>query len=245
MSQKIVCIIPARLNSSRFPRKILASIHEKPILQWVWQAANKAKQFSEIIFAIDSKEAEDLINSFGGKFIKTSPACQSGTDRLVELMSSGKVKADIWVNWQGDEPFITSKMIDELLCNSGNKNIDVWTLKKLIINKEEIFSPHFAKVVCDVNDNALYFSRSPIPFYRDEPPKNMYKHVGLYAYTNDALKKISKLEPCEIEDAEKLEQLRFLFNGLKIKVNTTTTEVIGIDRPEDILRAEIFIGKQI
>lgn len=247
-TKKIACIIPARLNSSRFPKKILSNLNGKPLLQWIYEAAQKTNLFDSISFAIDSQETADLIKTFNGSYIMTPIDCASGTDRIIHVMNSGKINADIWVNWQGDEPFITPVMIEELLQSThNNENIDVWTLKKRIINEEEINSIHFAKVICDNNDVAIYFSRSPIPLYRNyelaaenvknKIPRVYYKHVGIYAFTTLALNKISKLSPCHIEDAEQLEQLRFLFHGLKIKVHETHQEVIGIDLPEHLEKA--------
>ncbi|MFH1461564.1 MAG: 3-deoxy-manno-octulosonate cytidylyltransferase [bacterium] len=243
--KNIVCIIPARLKSTRFPEKILQNLAEKPLLQWVWDNANKTTLFKDIYFAIDSEKTANLIKKFGGKYIMTSEKCQSGTDRLVEIMHSGKINADIWVNWQGDEPFITPKMIHQLLETYKTDNADIWSLRKKIVSQNEILSPNFAKVVCDSNHNALYFSRSPIPYYRDQDEQEQihFKHVGLYAYTTQALQKIAQMGKCYLEDAEKLEQLRFLFYGLNIKLNETDQEVIGIDTPQDLQRAEIFAKK--
>ncbi len=249
--KKIVCIIPARLTSTRFPKKILSSLHNKPLLQWIWDAANKTKFFDEIIFAIDSQEAEGLIKSFGGKYLMTSQKCKTGTDRIIEIMHSSKVEADIWVNWQADEPFITPTIIKTLLQTCYSDKADVWTLKKLIAHKEDIVSPNVAKVVCDVDNFALYFSRAPIPCYRDKvegsnpyiPKQIYYKHIGIFAYTTKALQKIAQLGHSYLEDAEKLEQLRFLHHKLSIKVNETTEEVVGIDTPEDLKKAEEFAKK--
>ena len=174
----------------------------------------------------------------------TSPQCPSGTDRLIEVMQQNRVDADIWVNWQGDEPFITEEMIGQLLQSCDEDNSDVWTLKKKITKQEEIISPHFAKVVCDHNDHALFFSRSMIPFYRDAVPEEQvfYKHVGLYAFTKQALSKIARLLPCAIECAEQLEQLRFLYHNLRIKVHETKNDVFGIDLPEHLARAEAVLS---
>jgi 3-deoxy-manno-octulosonate cytidylyltransferase (CMP-KDO synthetase) len=242
MNKKIACIIPARLNSSRFPEKILSTIGGKPLMQWVFEAANKTKIFDCVLFAIDSQQAANLIKKFNGKYIMTSQKCVSGTDRLIEVMNSKIINADIWVNWQCDEPFITKKMITQLLKTNQEDNADVWTLKKQIINKEEIESENVVKVVCDSKNFALYFSRHAIPFKRENiVSKNYFKHIGIYAYTTDALKKISCMKQCHIEKMEKLEQLRFLYNGLKIKVNTTNQQTIGIDHKVDLQKAEIFI----
>ncbi len=237
----IACVIPARLKSTRFPRKMLSQLGGKPLLQWVWERASSVAAFNQVAFAVDSDEVAELVSSFGGNYFMTSESCPSGTDRLVELNEKGMIKADIWVNWQGDEPFINDEMIADLLQSCDDDDTDVWTLKKKIINPDEITSPHFAKVVCDHRGYALYFSRSPIPYYRDDPEKICYKHVGLYAFTGQALKKISSLKPCSIETAEQLEQLRFLYNNLRVRVHETQHEVFGIDLPEHLSKAELRI----
>ncbi len=240
---KIACIIPARLKSTRFPRKMLSMLCGKPLLQWVWERASAIPAFDQVAFAVDSDEVAELVSSFGGSYFMTSESCPSGTDRLVELNEKGLINADIWVNWQGDEPFINDEMIADLLQSCNDDRTDVWTLKKKIINPDEIASPHFAKVVCDSQGHALYFSRSPIPFYRDDPQqKTYYKHVGLYAFTREALKKIAHLKPCPLETAEQLEQLRFLYNNLRVRVHETQHEVFGIDLPEHLSKAELRIG---
>lgn len=241
---KVACIIPARLQSTRFPRKMLATLANKPLLQWVWESASKVPLFDEVVFAVDSEEIAQLVRSFGAKCFLTSVSCANGTERLIELQERKLVQADIWVNWQGDEPFINEQMIRDLLQSCRDES-DVWTLKKRIVNPHEIISPQFAKVVCDDQGNALYFSRSPIPYYRDAGEKTYYKHVGLYAFTADSLRKISKLKPCEIEVAEQLEQLRFLYHGLRVRVHETQHEVIGIDLPEHLALAEARLEKQL
>ena len=240
LNKKIVCVIPARLQSTRFPEKILASLNGKPLLKWVWDAAQKTQMFGDIVFGIDSEKTANLLKTFNANFLMTPINCQSGTERLIKIMKSKQIKSDIWVNWQGDEPFINKKMIKTLL-QSTDDNSDIWTLKKRITNKEEVNNPNFAKVVCDNSGNAMYFSRSPIPFYRDEKDfekQQYYKHVGIYAYTTKALYKISQLKNNYLEDAEKLEQLNFIANNLKIKVHETDQEVIGIDTPQDLIKAK-------
>lgn len=240
-NKKIVCVIPARLKSTRFPKKMLSMLCGKPLLQWVWESATAVKLFDEVVFAVDAEEIAQLIQTFGGKFWMTSESCASGTDRLVELLQRKRVDADIWVNWQGDEPFIHEGMILDLLQSCGAEESDVWTLRKRIITPDEVASPHIAKVVCDHAGFALHFSRSQIPCYRDSSDfvrQKYFKHIGLYAFTRDALGKISALEPCEIEIAEQLEQLRFLYHNLRIRVHETGHEVFGIDLPEHLARAE-------
>lgn len=193
--KKIVCIIPARLQSSRFPKKILKYIAGKPILQWVWEAATKTTLFGDITFAIDSIETANLIDTFGGKYIMTSQNCKTGTDRLIEVVKSGEIDGDIFVNWQADEPFVDGEMIATLLQSRHKDNADMWTLKKRIIKAEDINSPNIAKVICDAHGYAMYFSRAPIPFYRDTTDEKIYyKHIGIFAYKKETLLKIATLQ---------------------------------------------------
>ncbi len=246
-SQTIACVIPARLASTRFPRKMLASIAGKPILQWVFESASAASFFDKIVFAVDDKEVADLVQSFGGTSLMTSVNCLTGTDRLCELERKKLVDADVFVNWQGDEPFIQKEMILSLLQSVDDQSCDLWTLKKRLINQEDIESPNVVKVVCDKDDRALYFSRSTIPYYRDPNAKDRiyYKHIGIYAYRRRALQKIGGLSPAYIELAESLEQLRFLYNGLSMKAHETTFEVLGIDLPEHIAKAEAYLKQKV
>ncbi len=245
-NKKVACIIPARLKSTRFPKKMLCMLKDKPLLQWVWESARSVSLFDEVAFAVDADETAQLVRSFGGKCFMTSENCPSGSDRLAELLEKNAVDADIWVNWQGDEPFICEQMIFDLLQSCGKEESDLWTLQKKITNPEEATNPHIGKIVCDARGFALYFSRSQIPFYRDVSDfsqKMFYKHVGLYAYTREALRKISTLQPCAIELAEQLEQLRFLYNNLRIRVHETEYEVFGIDLPEHLARAEAHVNQ--
>lgn len=246
--KRIVCVIPARLASTRFPQKMIATLAGRPLLAWVWQAAQQVALFDDVVFAIDAQETADIISSFGGRYVMTDPACQSGTDRLVELFINKKIDADIIVNWQGDEPFITPDMINTLLQTCNNPLEEMWTLKKLIQKPDQIFAPNTAKVICDPTGHAIYFSRAPIPFFRDErdpavlvAKKAYYKHVGLYAYTGQALKKIATMGNSALEDAEKLEMLRFLEHGMRIRMHETDREVFGIDTPADLAQAELHI----
>ena len=244
--KKIACIIPARLNWTRFPKKVLSILGGKPLLQWVWERAVAVKAFDYVAFAVDSPVVAKWVSAFGATYYMTSLECASCTDRLIEVMSQGSLDADIWVNWQGDEPFISEEMITTLLSSCNTQESDVWTLKKKITSFEEVCTPHIAKVVCDQHGFALFFSRSMIPFYRDALPGSngvFYKHIGLYAFTKEALKKIALLPPCAIESAEQLEQLRFLYYNLRIKVHETDQDVFGIDLPEHLAKAEALLDK--
>lgn len=248
-SQTIACIIPARLNATRFPKKLLSMLDDKPLLQWVWEAACSIQQFDQVLFAVDHQELCNVIDSFHGKWVMTSTNCPTGTHRVIEVMQQKAISADIWINWQADEPFINSVMISELLQSCTTNDADIWTLKKRILHHEDLHNPAIAKVVSDAYNNALYFSRSMIPFIRDVPSQDdlqikHYKHVGIYAYTTKALQMINKLPSCSLEDAEKLEQLRYLYHGLTIKLHTTNHEVIGIDTPKDLEKAHHILKQK-
>jgi len=244
MKKKIVCVIPARLASTRFPKKILAPLLNKPLLQWVWEAASKVTLFDEIVFAIDAQETADVLQSINAPYIMTPETCQSGTDRIIYLQTNKLIQADIWVGWQCDEPFITTQMIQALLKNTHDHTL-IWTLKKIIENPQEITDPNTVKVVCDAYDNALYFSRAPIPYNQSGNNTTYFKHIGIYAYTSIALKKIANLSQSPLEKIEKLEQLRFLQNNLTIKVNTTNRDVIGINTPHDLQIAQEYAKQQL
>lgn len=237
-------MIPARLDSSRFPRKVLADLAGRPLIQWVWTAACKSGFFDEVIVAVDAEETADVVRGFGGRVEMTNVACVNGTERLIELVKSNRIQGDIFVNWQGDEPFVDSVMIGDLLQTSQKDENDIWTLKKKISDPAQILSPHTAKVVTNAEGRALFFSRSPIPYYRDSRPENQkifYKHIGIYAFSREAVLKIANLPLCPIEEAEQLEQLRWLYNGLRIRVHETQKEVTGIDLPEHLAAARELV----
>ncbi|NDD58452.1 MAG: 3-deoxy-manno-octulosonate cytidylyltransferase [Chlamydiae bacterium] len=240
-NKKIVCVIPARLNSSRFPRKILASLHGKSLIEWVWNAAIKVSCFDKVVIAIDDLETASVIDKFGGQYLMTSQDCLSGTDRMIELESKGYIQGDVYVNWQADGPFISEQTIHDLLQSCDDESMDVWTLKKRLLNQEDILSPEVSKVVCDIQGRAMYFSRATLPFYRKTIPgkeKIYFKHIGLYAYSSKGLQKISSITPCDLERIEQLEQLRFLYHGIKVQVHETLHETLEIDIPEHLEKAK-------
>lgn len=214
------------------------------MLQWIWEEALESKMFEEIIFAIDDLETAQLIDSFKGRYCMTSTECLSGTDRLVELQERRVLQGDIWINWQGDEPFIHREMIKDLLQTAKDKIFDIYSLKKQIRSKEIIKDPNIVKVVTNSKGSALYFSRAPIPYYRDEydfEKPTYYKHIGIYAFTQQALAKIAILPSTPLELAEKLEQLRFLEGGLTLQVHNTEHETLGIDLPKDLAQATKWV----
>ena len=232
---KVVCMIPARLDSKRFPRKIFAKLGEHTVLGNVIEAAKKIPIFDAIYVAGCSPDVIAIASDHGVCGILTDPNLINGTERISAAIKNEGIDGDIFVNLQADEPFINETMIDELL--ACKEKTDIWTLKKKI-SKEDSLESSIVKVVCDKTGKALYFSRAQIPFERGDSA-TYYKHIGLYAYTKDALKIISNFQKTPLESSEKLEQLRWLENGLQIRVNETEEEAIGIDTPKDLDKANL------
>ncbi|OGN62890.1 MAG: hypothetical protein A3F09_00125 [Chlamydiae bacterium RIFCSPHIGHO2_12_FULL_49_11] len=238
--KKIACIIPARLASSRLEKKMLKSIAGKPILQWIWETATTWHLFDEVVFAVDGPILQQWVSRFGGKAITTPPELENGTARVAYVRGAGLVKADIWVNWQGDQPFIDHEMLRDLL-RPIEEPFDVLTLKREITDLKSALDPNIVKVVCNKKGEALYFSRSMVPYNRlPEHAVPHYKHVGLYAYSEKALGKIAGFSVSPLARAESLEQLTFLDEGLKIFVSETKKDTIEIDTKADMERAEMY-----
>ncbi|OFY59982.1 MAG: 3-deoxy-D-manno-octulosonate cytidylyltransferase [Bacteroidetes bacterium RBG_19FT_COMBO_42_10] len=238
-------IIPARYASKRFPGKPLAMIGNKSMIRRVYEQVGISV---DILFvATDDKRIFDEVKKFGGNVLMTSPEHLSGTDRCAEavdrIMEQTGKKIDVVINIQGDEPFIKPEQIDLLKSCFTGRDVEIATLVREVAAGEDIFNPNQPKVVLDTAGNAIYFSRTAIPFIRDyEMPEwskrqLFYKHIGLYAYTTDTLKRITKLPVSSLEMAEALEQNRWLENGYKIRTAVTNWESIGVDTPEDLLRA--------
>lgn len=232
---KIIGIIPARYDSSRFPGKPLADINGKPMIQHVWESACKSKLLDRVIIATDDKRIYDNVISFGGEAVMTSKRHQSGTDRIAEAAKN--LKCDIVVNVQGDEPFISHKNIDKAVRQLiTDKKLNVSTLAVKIQDNSEIKDPNTVKVVIDKNGNALYFSRSSIPYNRNDKKVNYFKHIGLYVYRKSFLMKLVKMKQTLLEKAESLEQLRILENGESIRVVITKIDSISVDTPADLYK---------
>jgi len=244
---KYVGIIPARFASSRFPGKPLTVIEGKTMIHRVYEQASKSKILSEVIVATDDERIVKEVNRFGGQVMMTSSAHKSGTDRCAELIEK-EHSWDVVLNIQGDEPYIQPEQID-LLCNCFQSTaVQIATLIKQINSTEELFNVNTPKVIFNSNKEALYFSRTPIPYCRDQEKDHWlkshtyYKHIGIYAYRSDVLKAISRLKPSSLELAESLEQLRWLENGYKVHVEITQLESIAIDSPEDLIK--LFSAKK-
>ena len=237
-------IIPARYSATRFDGKVLAEIAGKPMIQHVWERAKKAKFLDDLIIAADDERIVSAVEKFGGKAVFTAKGHRSGTDRLTEIANSLEVK--VVVNIQGDEPLIEPSMIDLLIRTIlDDEDVVMATMAKKITDETEITNSNVVKVITDKNDFALYFSRSPIPYVRNEDltpeERVIYKHIGIYAYTKDFLFMLTNMPSSRLEKIEKLEQLRALENGHKIKVLETKFDTIGVDTPEDLERVKGLI----
>lgn len=239
---KILGIIPARYASTRFPAKALADVAGKSMVQRVYEQAKKASSLSQVVVATDHQLIYDHVRQFGGAVCMTRENHLSGTDRCFEALSLQSGSFDFVINIQGDEPFIQPKQIN-LLASALNNDTQIGTLIKRIEDPEQLINPNVVKVVFSSRSEALYFSRATIPYPRNIPQhewiagNSFYKHIGMYGYRSDILKKLVKLPLSGLEKTESLEQLRWLENGYTIKVIETTEETIGIDSPDDLQRA--------
>ncbi|MBV9037142.1 MAG: 3-deoxy-manno-octulosonate cytidylyltransferase [Acidobacteriaceae bacterium] len=238
MRTRILGVIPARFASSRFPGKVLAPLAGKPMLQHVWERALLARHLQgNVLIATDDFRIADVVRSFGGRVRMTHAHHPSGTDRLAEVASAEP--ASLYVNIQGDEPLIDPEAIDAaILSVLHDEHIPMGTLKKTIIDPTDVVNPNVVKVVTDLLGDAIYFSRCPIPYERDgRSHQPLYaKHIGLYVYRREFLLAYPDLQVGPLEKAERLEQLRALENGYKIRVVSTDYESIGVDTPEDLER---------
>lgn len=238
-----VGIIPARYEASRFQGKVLADIGGKPMIQHVWERAKKAHMLDDLIIAADDDRIIKVVEAFGGKALFTSKSHPSGTDRLREI--ANPLDVDIIINIQADEPLLHHSMIDNLVSVlREDKDAVMVSLMRKIESSYEMDNPNVVKVVVDKNNFALYFSRSPIPYIRDREGlsergrSHLYKHIGLYAYTKDFLFTFANLPSSSLEKYEKLEQLRALENGYKVKMVETKYDTVGVDTPQDLEEAK-------
>jgi 3-deoxy-manno-octulosonate cytidylyltransferase (CMP-KDO synthetase) len=236
--RKILGVIPARFASSRFPGKILEQIAGKTMLQHVFERATRARYLTSTIIATDDENVRNVARQFGAPVRMTRPDHVSGTDRVAEVASAED--ASIVVNIQGDEPLIDPEAIDAAILPLVHEDdVVMGTLMKRILHAHEIGDPNVVKVVTGAGGDAVYFSRSPIPFYRDggQSTNNAYfKHIGIYVYRRDFLLAYSTLPVGPLETAERLEQLRAIENGFRIRVVETDYDSIGVDTPEDLER---------
>ena len=236
-------IIPARMGSMRFPGKVLADLGGKPVIRHVWETAMRSKADS-VTVAADDPRVEQAVKAFGGHVVMTKPSHPSGSDRVWEAAQS--TDAELIVNVQGDEPFLPHEVIDDLIDAMHGPDAPAMGTVVLPCSRADIAAnPNLPKVVLTSDDYALYFSRSMIPYLREGGEETeVYRHWGIYAYRRETLAKFVSLPEGRLERCEKLEQLRALENGIRIKVIRTSFDSIGIDTPDDLVRAQDFLARK-
>jgi len=241
----VIGVIPARYQSTRFAGKVLADIMGKPMLQHVWERAKQSRMLDDLIIACDDEIILKAANKFGAKAVMTSKEHSCGTDRISEVVNPLDVK--VVINIQGDEPLVHPMMIDSIArALLEDPSVNMATISKKIDDSIQVFDPNVVKVVVDKNNFALYFSRAPIPFLSPNAEIEQvtyYKHIGLYGYTKDFLFTYKNLPASNLEKTERLEQLRVLSEGFKIKVIETTFETVGVDTPEDLEKVKEKLQK--
>ena len=239
---KIAGVIPARLASTRLPRKVLRTVAGRPMVEWVWRAASASGLMDPVVVATDSEEVAAVCRQRGIPVAMTSATCPSGSDRVREV--ARQIDADIYVNIQGDEPTLTQEFFPPLLALFDRPEVEVATLA-VPCPPEEINDPNAVKVVTALDGRALYFSRATIPFDRDGACFTGYrKHLGIYSYRKAALARFAALPPSPLEKIERLEQLRLLENGIAIYVAEAPSDTIGVDTEVDLLRAEAVLTQR-
>jgi len=236
---KLIAMIPARYGATRFPAKLMQDLCGKPVIVHTYERVADTRLFDEVYVVTDDDRIEKVIREVGGKVIRSKKEHNSGSDRLAE--ASRDLDVDIIVNVQGDEPFTDKENLQKVIdifVKDLTKSIAVASLMERITDPDDIANPNNVKVVVNKFGEALYFSRNIIPFPRDPNTKvSYYKHIGIYAYRKEALQQFTELPPSLLEETEKLEQLRYLENGFKIRLALTNIPTIGIDTPEDLERA--------
>jgi 3-deoxy-manno-octulosonate cytidylyltransferase (CMP-KDO synthetase) len=241
---RIVAVVPARYGASRFPGKPLADLDGRPIVQWVYEAATACPDFDEVVVATDSEDIAARVRTFGGAVELTRSDHETGTDRVAEV-AERREDADVVVNVQGDQPFATPEMLSALVePYVSGQSPPMTTLACPLTDEESWDDPNVVKVVCDRNDDALYFSRSPIPHRGEGDPVDGRHHLGLYAFTRETVLRFPSLEQTPLERRERLEQLRALEHGIQIRVCATDRAVLEVNTPEDLERARELVAKR-
>ncbi|HYH99304.1 3-deoxy-manno-octulosonate cytidylyltransferase [Hyalangium sp.] len=239
---RTVAVIPARHASTRFPGKPLALIAGRPMVEHVWRRCQESRAFDEVLVATDDERIQEAVARFGGMSVMTSPACATGTDRVAEVARS-RAGVDVWVNVQGDEPLLDPKALQVLAGLFKDPEVGMGTLVRPL-EAAEVASPHVVKAVLAVNGDALYFSRAALPFFREagqEERVRRWAHIGLYGYRHEVLLKLASLPPTPLEEAEKLEQLRALEHGVRIRCGQVHWSTVAVDVPEDVARVEAVL----
>ncbi|MBI4784301.1 MAG: 3-deoxy-manno-octulosonate cytidylyltransferase [Oscillatoriophycideae cyanobacterium NC_groundwater_1537_Pr4_S-0.65um_50_18] len=238
---KILAVIPARYNSQRFPGKPLALIGGRPMIQLVYEAAKRCPEFTQVIVATDNDAIADCVRQFGGDVEMTDSKHPTGTDRVAEV-AQRYPEMEVVVNVQGDQPFVTPEMLSELVSPySQHQSPEMTTLACQLDLTAGYADPNVVKVICAQNGRALYFSRSPIPYFRFPGKAPVYHHLGLYAFRKDFLSQYSQLTITPLEECEGLEQLRVLEHGFEIRVCHTDKPILEINTPEDLVQAKLLI----
>ena len=239
---KILAVIPSRYNSSRFPGKPLAEIGDRPMVQWVYEAATSCTHFSQVVVATDSPLIADCVCGFGGVVEMTSSEHTTGTDRVAEV-AQRYPDMSVVVNVQGDQPFVSDRMLTQLVSPYLQGEFPVMTTLACPLAMDTDYAdPNTVKVICDRTHHAIYFSRSPIPYFRHQAEAPVYHHLGLYAFERNFLAQYTQLSTTPLEKCEALEQLRVLEHGFKIRVCQTETAVLEINTPEDLAKANRVIS---
>jgi 3-deoxy-manno-octulosonate cytidylyltransferase (CMP-KDO synthetase) len=242
---KAIGVIPARYASTRFPAKVLAKIDGRPMIEWVWQRAKLSQQLDIVVIACDHQDVYKVAIDFGAKAVMTDPNHPSGSDRIAQVVKD--LDVDIVVNIQGDEPFIDPLTIDRLTSLlKDHHDCQMATVIREIEDDQDFLNPNVVKCVIDINGDALYFSRSPIPYNRNQQKPaeyKAYKHLGLYAYRKSFLLQYQQWPKGMLESIEQLEQLRVLERGYKIKTTMTNYESIAVDTPDDLEKVNLWLDK--
>ncbi len=237
---KILCVIPSRIGSTRIPRKPLLPIQGKPMIQWVYENASRCKVLSKVVVATDSEEIAKVIQAIGGEVVMTDSNLPTGSDR-VAVVAEKFPEIDVVINLQGDEPFIKPGMLEELVAPYLQGETPDMTTLATRIQKNELTDPGIVKVITDLKGNALYFSRSPIPYFRQVTEAPVYHHMGVYAFRRDFLLQYRTLPETPLQIAESLEQLRALEHGFRIQVCLTENKTLEINTFEEFERAQEFV----
>jgi len=238
---KILCVIPSRIRSTRLPRKPLLPIQGKPMVQWTYENAARCKWLTGLIVATDDMEIADIIKGIGGKVAMTDPHLPTGSER-VAAVAEDFPEMDVIINLQGDEPFIKPSMLEALVAPYlAGDTPEMTTLASPLDMTHSYHEPGAVKVITDLKQNAIYFSRAPIPYFRTETTAPVYHHMGLYAFRRDFLMTYKSLPQTPLEIAESLEQLRVIENGYKIRVCLTKEKTLEINTPEEYERAQKFV----
>lgn len=242
---RAVAVIPARYGSTRFPGKPLALIAGKPMVEHVWRRCQEAQAFLDVLVATDDARIREAVERFGGRVVMTSPDCATGTDRVAEV-ARGRPEVDVWINVQGDEPLLDPKALQLLAGLFSDPQVHMGTLVRPL-EAAEVPNPNVVKAVLAVNGDALYFSRAALPFIREashDGSVRRWAHIGLYGYRRDTLLRLATLTPTPLEEAEKLEQLRALEHGIRIRCGQVRWNTVAVDVPGDVARVEAVMRER-